>query len=464
MNLRNSEIWTLIPNIVMLNHCRSIYDSLMRDLIECKINYGILDTEGGVFSQLSTKGKSNADDLELPFDSYALTLTTRKSLRDRATLVCCWNDSFRRFAIANRWFNAQQLVTTGPARADFYSDPWRKVMLANSTYVDRVVKPMVMLNASFPLANPRFQSPENEARQLATNYAMTSDQVQKLVCGQIESMNSFVQLVARLSESMPGVNFIYRPHPFENEDYYRETLPKRDNILLNREGTVDGWLARSKAVVHCGCSTAIDAALLGIPAFHPLWATENNMPPLVSRVSIPCRTEIELIGRLHRAIENMFHHDHRKHEEIGKAIADSYYKIDGKAAQRIADAIMDRIHNGIESPDIHKCRSCYIKLSKNLALRQWYAKLAQKILLSVNNFILPDSKQRRFDFAWDNSPKYFDAYQVNSLLSLINKTNPDGTSVAARPASANKDYAFEIEHPRSIVLYRLQEKKRNSKL
>lgn len=50
-NLQN-EIWSLVPDFVLLNYLRTVNEDFAHQLAEAGIHFGVLDTEGGVFTNL----------------------------------------------------------------------------------------------------------------------------------------------------------------------------------------------------------------------------------------------------------------------------------------------------------------------------------------------------------------------------------------------------------------------------
>ena len=68
-----------------------------------------------------------------------------------------------------------------------------------------------------------------------------------------------------LAEKYRHINFIIRPHPVENENYWRAALGDHENIHVIYEGTLTPWIANAKAVIHNSCSSALEAAIQGVP-------------------------------------------------------------------------------------------------------------------------------------------------------------------------------------------------------
>jgi surface carbohydrate biosynthesis protein len=76
----------------------------------------------------------------------------------------------------------------------------------------------------------------------------------------------FQQLIPKLDRAFPGLNIVIRPHPTERHDVYKEIAARCSRVHVTNQGNVVPWLLATKAVVHNGCTTGIEAFVLGIPA------------------------------------------------------------------------------------------------------------------------------------------------------------------------------------------------------
>ena len=72
-----------------------------------------------------------------------------------------------------------------------------------------------------------------------------------------------VTLTHNLANKFPELNFIYRPHPSEDHDYYKVIFKGVKNINVEHDGNVIPWILACKLLLHDGCTTAIEATLAG---------------------------------------------------------------------------------------------------------------------------------------------------------------------------------------------------------
>jgi surface carbohydrate biosynthesis protein len=80
----------------------------------------------------------------------------------------------------------------------------------------------------------------------------------------LTSVGVFVSTAHALAARFPEVKFILRPHPVENHELYERVLAGVPNLCVEHEGSAVPWLRAATAVIHNGCTTAIEAHLAGV--------------------------------------------------------------------------------------------------------------------------------------------------------------------------------------------------------
>jgi surface carbohydrate biosynthesis protein len=76
----------------------------------------------------------------------------------------------------------------------------------------------------------------------------------------------FQQLIPALEKTFPKHTIIVRPHPTENQEIYRQIAARCERVQVTNEGNVVPWLMATKAVIHNGCTTGVEAYFMGLPA------------------------------------------------------------------------------------------------------------------------------------------------------------------------------------------------------
>lgn len=68
-----------------------------------------------------------------------------------------------------------------------------------------------------------------------------------------------------LAEKHKDINFVIRPHPVDNEDYWRNAVGHYKNIHVIYQGELSPWIAGAKVVIHNSCSSALESSVYGVP-------------------------------------------------------------------------------------------------------------------------------------------------------------------------------------------------------
>lgn len=115
----------------------------------------------------------------------------------------------------------------------------------------------------------------------------------------MQVLASFVVLIHRLSVLAPDQKIVVRPHPNENLNFYRYALAGLRNVEVIHEGGVIPWLLACDALIHDGCTTAIEGYLaqrriINYRAMGP--APYEHL--LANSIGLRCRTPEEVAAVL----------------------------------------------------------------------------------------------------------------------------------------------------------------------
>jgi len=76
----------------------------------------------------------------------------------------------------------------------------------------------------------------------------------------------FQQLIPAVAGTFPEHNIVVRPHPTENQEIYLQISSDCERVKVTNEGNVVPWLMAAKALIHNGCTTGVEAFVMGVPA------------------------------------------------------------------------------------------------------------------------------------------------------------------------------------------------------
>ncbi len=78
-------------------------------------------------------------------------------------------------------------------------------------------------------------------------------------------ISSFIEAVKHLAYKNKNYDVVLRPHPSDNLEMWKILLGKIPNVGVNRDDGVSLWIKNSFAIMHNGCTTALEASFFRKP-------------------------------------------------------------------------------------------------------------------------------------------------------------------------------------------------------
>jgi surface carbohydrate biosynthesis protein len=113
---------------------------------------------------------------------------------------------------------------------------------------------------------------------------------------------SFISLVQQLAEALPNDEIVLRPHPAEDPELYHDLLEGFPNVSVEWRGDVGSWIRRCRALIHNGCTTAVQAQVARKPVitYLPVSEADDLSPGLPNLIGRRCETVSAVIAALAR--------------------------------------------------------------------------------------------------------------------------------------------------------------------
>jgi surface carbohydrate biosynthesis protein len=117
----------------------------------------------------------------------------------------------------------------------------------------------------------------------------------------------FKKLIPELEKAFPEYNIIVRPHPTEKHDVYNRIASGCERVFVTNEGNVVPWLMATKAVIHNGCTTGVEAYTMQVPAISYRAVVNENYDygfyVLPNKISHQCFDFEQLKGLLQKILQ-----------------------------------------------------------------------------------------------------------------------------------------------------------------
>jgi surface carbohydrate biosynthesis protein len=308
---------------IVVNFARPANRMLLERYNAAGLKVFVLDTEGGVLAKQG--GNSPASMARtVRDDGYSGLLAG----------YLFWGSELHDAFVREATMPPQRLYVTGCPRFDLAARPWRGLLAA-----DR--KGYLLVNANFPLVNPRFSGSSSRERDTMINARWDAAYVDRLLGDLRAVFPRYLQAIRELALARPLRQIVVRPHPFESETPYRETLGDLPNVEVNGDGNVLNVIHNSASILHLNCGTAIEAVMLEkLPiqlGFLNTEATARHaeLPAQVSRDVSSVAELISVVDDIEaEAARFPFAEKTRRH------VYPYFHEVDGMASARVADILM----------------------------------------------------------------------------------------------------------------------------
>jgi surface carbohydrate biosynthesis protein len=310
---------------IVVNFARPANIDLVTGYCDAGLPVYVLDTEGGN----QTEAGANTPE-------RLAQLLKERGFSERLSGYFFWGPRLRDAFVGSSGMQSDALVATGCPRFDYTSKRWRDVL-------DYLTDDYVLVNANFPLVNPRFVTSEAREREAAVHAGWDSDYMKRLVEDMTGVFKEFMATVARLARDMPTVQFIVRPHPFENQDVYEQAFSGFANVKVDGTGPVLNVLAHARCLLHLNCATAVEATMLErLPVSMEYLNTSRLLShaPLPSRISRHAQSYEELLDLVANSDAHAASFPFAEHYR--EMIFPWFFENDGRAADRMADFMIGR--------------------------------------------------------------------------------------------------------------------------
>ena len=405
------DVPALQPDVVVANYVRPNNRDLLIAYRNAGMRVAILDTEG-------IAGKHA--------DQFA-QMVSRMDCASFVDAYYVWGERQLAAFRAARVLAPGALRATGCPRYDFCAPQW-------ATALPRPGEPAgyVLVNTNFPTVNPRFArtSAQEERTMILAGYA--EDFARRFVADARIAHEAVKRAVRALARRFPDSRFVLRPHPFERLEAYTE-LADAPNVAIRQEGTSLEWLSQARLLVHQNCSTAIEASMLKRPAVSLEWFNTESLrleSPTAVSYQVHSQAELEaLVAGVLTGCEPRPSPEQVKAQ--GAVIRDWYYANDGRAAERVADALIE------VAADPRRLRAQRHRSTRGVLIDVGRRVLGHRTATAL---------RRRLDdsgLAETKEAKYFSLDQVRATLTRITRA-----AGAKRSPRAGIPSAAETRRPR----------------
>jgi surface carbohydrate biosynthesis protein len=213
--------------------------------------------------------------VHLPPDTYFSRRFSFKALKHVTSLFAWGQDS------ADLWRQYPELPSgipihiTGNPRGDllrpeiriFYKQTVKNILEIYGKFI-LVNTNFNQVNAFYPIQNlfQPVKKPGEKPKLGNLAEGMTREFAQGLWDHKQRIFEDFKCLIPELEQTFPEYTIIIRPHPGENQKIYHHIAAQCQRVQVTNDANVVPWLMAARALLHNGCTTGVEACMLGVPA------------------------------------------------------------------------------------------------------------------------------------------------------------------------------------------------------
>ncbi len=299
MSAEGAKRWLIIPVEVQV---RELLGRLLVAAIAADRGYNVLIGHDRVIRRLarflprgvifdkSLGAKNNPKVARYHRLGYKLTAIDEEStgFSTRPDLFLSLRLSDDSLARAERWFclsqfiaghaariypaHTQKFVTTGMPRTDIWRPQFRSLFTDEVDVLRRQHGDYLLFCSNFGtvIHARRGEFVDRQFYRFNRINPETADYRKQTEAEVYRNLVAYEQMLPKLREWFPNRKLIIRPHPSEDRDYWRAIAAKIDGAEVHDAGIATPWILASACLVHHGCTTGIEAELLGKP--HVMYA------------------------------------------------------------------------------------------------------------------------------------------------------------------------------------------------
>jgi hypothetical protein len=164
---------------------------------------------------------------------------------------------------------------TGNPRSDLLRHEMRDIFEGDVKHLRSIYSDFILVNTNFNHVNafsPNLnlfrpaKKPGEEPKFGRAAKGMSRDYAEGLRDHKQAVFEDFQRLIPALEREFPQYTIVVRPHPTENQDIYHQIAAQCKRVRVTNEGNVVPWILASKAVIHNGCTTGVEAYVMRVPA------------------------------------------------------------------------------------------------------------------------------------------------------------------------------------------------------
>ena len=199
------------------------------------------------------------------YEIFAKERFSNETIKDASAVFCWGSDDAETLKKIYSGYSSK-LFKTGSPRVDLWKPVflkyWGKLQKKPNRPFLLVVSNMSKANFVEPFKNIIKKHKKNDLYKfkphLFKNTFVTASE-------QYRTILAFIEAIRYIAEKNKNYDIVLRPHQNEDIESWKIYLDELPNVYVIREGSITRWINNSFAVMHNGCTTALEARICNKP-------------------------------------------------------------------------------------------------------------------------------------------------------------------------------------------------------
>lgn len=295
---------------------------------------------------------------------------------DDVGLVLSWGDDSRKLLQNLPQLKNVDVVATGNPRIDMLSNRLRNYYQDEIAQIKSAHGDYVLFNSNFANVNHFISGHTRFKLASWVPKAQHAELFNEVRARKTSLMDSFVSLLPELAKKIAPKKLIIRPHPSESDEIWKRAVMDTENAEVVFQGSVVPWILGAETVMHSGCTTAVEATIMGVPcvSFLPFSDTDLNLP---DALSLQCSTEAGVV----EAVDNLLRgqQEFNPASPANKALLADYIVND--AGELSCCRILDQLERKFYDPSVDFENSA--KRKADVPFRELMKEFARRLFLKT---------------------------------------------------------------------------------
>lgn len=229
---------------------------------------------------------------------YAKNRYSEKTLK-LTTKNFTWGEGEAKAIIDEYPHYKNQIIVTGNPRIDLWKSKFRAIYEIEKKQIIKEYGKFIIIPSNFSgyINASGVDFLINQAKLYGT---IKTPEEEKLFLERLNHkqniLKAYIEAIKELSQKITNYKIIVRPHPSDDQEYWKKALSSLSNVKVIYKGNITPWLLAAEAVIHHGCTTGLESYLLNVPTITYLPFLDERFDKYFSRqVSYPTYYLDELI-------------------------------------------------------------------------------------------------------------------------------------------------------------------------